>query len=127
MSFSYLPWPLYVILLFGMGLYIIVFAMKGIRNYPRDFSIGLVLLATGCILIAINKTIESLNINNSKIWQIDLVAIPLGVVSIVFIFAGAYKGTKHDPEKHKVVRICIYSIIGTFVMMGILVILALYK
>lgn len=127
MSFSYLPWPLYVILVFGVGLYIIVFAIKGIRSHPRDFSIGLVLLATGCILIAINKTIESLSVNGSKIWQIDMVAIPLGVVSIVFIFAGVYKGTKHDPEKRKVVRICIYSIIGTFVMMGILVILALYK
>lgn len=127
MSFSYLPWPIYVILVFGLGLYIIVFAMKGIRSYPRDFSIGLALLATGCVLIAINKTIESLSPDNSKIWQIDMVAIPLGVVSIVFILAGTYKGTKHDPEKHKVVRICIYSIIGAFVMMGILVLLAIYK
>ncbi|WCF08124.1 hypothetical protein NDS46_28350 [Paenibacillus thiaminolyticus] len=127
MSFRYLPWPLYVILLFGMGLYIIVFAMKGIRSYPRDFSIGLVLLATGCILIAINTTIESLSINNSKIWQIDMVAIPLGVISIIFIFTGAYKGTKHDPEKHKVIRICIYTLIGTFIAMGIIALLAIYK
>ncbi|WII37420.1 hypothetical protein [Paenibacillus thiaminolyticus] len=127
MSFRYLPWPLYVILLFGMGLYIIVFAMKGIRSYPRDFCIGLLLLATGCILIAINTTIESLSINNSKIWQIDIVAIPLGVISIVFIFTGAYKGTKHDPEKHKVIRICIYTIIGSFMAMGIIALLAIYR
>ncbi|WP_374018206.1 hypothetical protein ABU162_30060 [Paenibacillus thiaminolyticus] len=127
MSFSYLPWPLYVALAFGVGLCIVVFAIKGRRSYPRDFIIGLVLLAVSCVLISINKTIESTSINNEKIWQIDMAAIPVGGVSIVFIFAGAYKKTKHDPEKHKIVRICIYSLIGIFTAMGIIALSAIYK
>lgn len=124
MSLSYLPWQVYIIITIGASLIAIVYALSEARNSPRTIVIGMLLIGFSGILTAINKFLET-KFNKDPI--LIGVMVFIGFIGITLFFIGAYKKTKGDPERHKVTRICIFTLIGTFIAMGIIALLAIYR
>ncbi|MBG9794545.1 hypothetical protein ABD76_19410 [Paenibacillus dendritiformis] len=124
MSLSYLPWQVYIIITIGASLIAIVYALREARNSPRTIVIGMLLIGFSGILTAINKFLET---KFHKVPILIGVMVFIGFIGITLFFIGAYKKTKEDPERHKVIRICIYTIIGSLTAMGIIALLAIYR
>ncbi|MCM3340838.1 hypothetical protein M3650_19925 [Paenibacillus sp. MER TA 81-3] len=124
MSFNYLPWPVFIIMAITAALVTIVYALREARSNPKVSVLGLLLLAVGGILVAINKFLEN---TYKKVPGIVETAIIIVLIAIICIFTGAYTKTKNDPDKHKIVIICIFGLIGIAVMFCVIGILATYK
>ncbi|WP_146259606.1 hypothetical protein [Paenibacillus dendritiformis] len=124
MSLSYLPWQVYIIIAIGGSLITIVYALREARNSPKTIVIGLLLLGFSGILTAIHKFLET---KFNKVPILIGIMVIIGFIGITLFFIGAYKKTKGDPERHKVIRICIYTIIGSLTAMGIIALLVIYR
>lgn len=124
MSLSYLPWQVYIIIVIGASLITFVYALREARNSPRTIVIGMMLIGFSGILTAIHKFLET---KFNKVPILIGTMVLIGFIGITLFFIGAYKKTKGDPERHKVIRISIYTLIGTFTAMGIIALLAIYR
>ncbi|MCE5170378.1 hypothetical protein LQV63_13765 [Paenibacillus profundus] len=124
MSFSYLPWPLFVILVFSCAFITIRLVVKEPNRYPKVAVLGMVLVGVGGILLGINKILKNYNLMSDKLWMVEMIAIFCSLVAGVCILAGAYIKTKNDPDKHKMVLACIFIVVAVLLMVGVIGILA---
>lgn len=113
MSFSFVPWPLFLLIIIGLGTVLIIWSIKSRNDYHITFTLGVILACITAMLVGLDRAVS--NINGSEYPLAKLMAL-FGIPVIPLFFVGAYQKTKNNPEKRKIVKIgaatCIFSIAG---------------
>jgi drug/metabolite transporter (DMT)-like permease len=126
MSFSLLPWQLYVMVAAISGIGLLLYTKKVYKDYPKTFSIGLVFIALGAIIAAIHKLGIGLKILKGESW-LGLISGITCVIGCGLMLIGAYKKTKDEPYKRKVIRLVSVGIAITLIFMLMIVLSTIYK
>lgn len=115
--YNSLPWPVYLLVSFGVGILLIQYFSRNIREYTIPFSIGIILMSCSSIFAGIVRVFYLLGIQ----WNLNIVeSLPLfGFIGLPLIFVGGYLKTKDDPEKRRIILFSITIATICLLMIGI--------
>jgi predicted membrane channel-forming protein YqfA (hemolysin III family) len=122
MSFSLLPWQLYVMVVAISGIGVLLYTKKVYKDYPKTFSIGLVFIALGAIIAAIHK----LGIGLKALQGESSLGLISGITCVIgcgLSIIGSYNKVKDDPYKRKVKQRLFIMLAITLIIMLILILL----
>ena len=121
MSFSFLPWLLYVLIAISSAVTVFIFIKKASRNFPKSFLLGLSLASVGAIITGINKFTSNMQILTQ--YQEHLIILTMTCTSsgIVLIMIGAYNKVKNYSEKRNIMLNLFGVLIITVIFMGLIV------
>lgn len=122
MSFSYLPWQLYVVLSIGVAILVIMYTIKIKDNFPKIFSMGLILASCGAIAAGIIKLLVSIHVFYEYIFIVKIFGIALTALGIISILIGSFIKVKNDPYKKKMMLI-MFFIFGVTILFCLIIVL----
>lgn len=125
MSFSALPWPIFALVFFSMGIYLIYDSFQK-KQHSIVFRLGVFALGIVGIFAAIEKTVNGLGILQLSHLLIDKIQIYITIFAIPLVFAGCYQAAKNDPIKRKKVLILIWLFLVLIILVGLMTYLRFY-
>ncbi len=125
MSFSTLPWPIFALVFFSMGIYLIHNSFNT-KQHPIVFRLGVFALGIVGVFAAVERIVNSLGILQLSHLLIDKVPIYITILAIPLVLAGCYQAAKDDSIKRKKVLILIWLFLALIIFVGLLTYLRFY-
>ena len=125
MSFSYLPLPVYLLLMITIAFALFVWILKSWNRESKLSLGGIAVIGIAILGLALNRMGEERNIFESSLgilkWLIQVAAF----VGINLVMFSGYKKVKHDPQKKRTALILISAFYLILLLMAIIVIYGL--
>jgi hypothetical protein len=106
---NFLPWPLYVLVMFSVVMYAFLFTIKSVKDYSNTAIIGFLILDAGGLLVAIHKLAENTGILKHYLPMLEILVTLSFITSIPFIYIGCCKREKDDKKKKRKMLILFWS------------------
>lgn len=102
MSFDFLPWPLYVLMISIANIVCFFWIIETWQEHPKAFIMGFVFAGIGSIMAGICRVIEETGFGRSYLDFFSDLTI-FSVLGVVLLFGGGYIKANDDPDRKKLV------------------------
>lgn len=113
------PWPLFLLLAFGFGFYLLQYYLRNFFKHTAISAIGMILIGSTSFLIGILKinTEFQLNISEKYIREFIVFLLPIGITLTII---GAFIYNKGNGQRTKMLILCSTIIIAFFIYLLLL-------
>jgi hypothetical protein len=119
MSFGFLPWPIYILLILIAVFVCYAWVKETWKEHPKFLTVGIVLQCIGALMAGIHRLIDKTGILITYLELIRNLSIICTVPALIFFIIGAYIKVKDDPYRKKTVLLLIYVLVTILTLCGL--------